>query len=461
MNNKTKTILIIEAITVLFLFSGCVIDNCGDGFCQPREEREGSCPEDCTNITPSEHQSEEDVCGNNICEEGETFENCQTDCTECACTQIFMPVCGIDGKTYSNSCELECAGVNIVHIGECKVEEYKVKNITILRENGGRVSWLEEENLIVYDTTNADGYTDIFIMNDDGTNESCLTCNKEGIPQMNNGNPEFHPSGEYIIFQSEDPRLEKPDGLSQLVKYVGSPGVGINNNLWVMSSKGEKFWQLTHVKDLHGALHPHFSKDGTKLVWSELIEPIKGIGQWEIKIADFNISNGFPELKNIQSIKPLNLQLFELDDFTLDNTKLLFSGSPQGKYYYDMEKYIYNLENGQTTKLTNNNEWDEQAHFINNDLQFVWVSSADNPQTKPEDLMGTIKNPPLLDYWIMNSDGTSLKRLTGFNDPNSENYIESDGGIGLGDFVVSENGKTIIGKIRIDRKDKLVRIEFY
>jgi len=205
---------------------------------------------------------------------------------------------------------------------------------------------------------------------------------------------------------------------------------------------------------------PIFSKDGTKLVWSELIEPIKGIGQWEIKIADFNISNGFPELKNIQSIKPLNLQLFELDDFTLDNTKLLFSGSPQGKYYYDMEKYIYNLENGQTTKLTNNNEWDEQAHFINNDLQFVWVSSADNPQTKPEDLMGTIKNPPLLDYWIMNSDGTSLKRLTGFNDPNSENYIESDGGIGLGDFVVSENGKTIIGKIRIDRKDKLVRIEF-
>jgi len=265
MNNKTKTILIIEAITVLFLFSGCVIDNCGDGFCQPREEREGSCPEDCTNITPSEHQSEEDVCGNNICEEGETFENCQTDCTECACTQIFKPVCGIDGKTYSNSCELECAGVNIIHIGECKVEEYKVKNITILRENGGRVSWLEEENLIVYDTTNADGYTDIFIMNDDGTNESCLTCNKEGIPQMNNGNPEFHPSGEYIIFQSEDPRLEKPDGLSQLVKYVGSPGVGINNNLWVMSSKGEKFWQLTHVKDLHGALHPHFFKRRHKI----------------------------------------------------------------------------------------------------------------------------------------------------------------------------------------------------
>ena len=396
MKNKIKIGLKIVAVFALVLIIGCVKDKCGDGVCQREEERKGGCPEDCE-LTP------------------------------------IVPPVG---------------------------ESLKVKSISILRESGGRVSWLEEEKLIVYDQINRDGYTDIFVINDDGTNERCLTCNKEAVPQMNNGNPEFHTTGKFILFQSEDPDLERPIGPSRLIEYVGSPGVGINNNIWLMNSEGTKFWQLTHVKDLHGALHPHFSRDGTKLVWSELTEPVIGIGQWEIKIADFMISHGIPTLKNIQSIKPLNLQLFELDDFTRDNKKILFSGSPQGGYYYDLEKYIYDIESGQTSRLTNNKEWDEQAHFINNDSQFVWVSSIDNPQPKPDNLMGTIKNPPLLDYWIMNSDGTGLKRITGFNDPTSEDYITSKGGIGLGDFVISEDGKTIIGKMRQDRKDAIVRIEF-
>jgi Tol biopolymer transport system component len=340
-------------------------------------------------------------------------------------------------------------------------KEYKIKSIYTIRESGGRVSWSHSNNLIAFDCTNSDGYAGVYLMQPDGSNETCLTCGKEEVPQMNNGNPEWHPSGDYIVFQAQDPDLSKPPNTpDNIYRYLTSPGVGINNNIWIMTADGSKFWQLTHVKDLHGALHPHFSRDGAKLVWSELIEPIKGIGQWEIKIADFIISNGIPTLKNIQSIKPLNLQLFELDDFTLDNKKILFSGSPQGGYYYDLEKYIYNLETGQTTKLTNNNEWDEQAHFINNDLQFVWVSSIDNPQLKPENLLGTIKNPPLLDYWIMNSDGTGLKRITGFNDPTSEDYITSEGGIGLGDFAISEDGKTIIGKMRRDRQDIIIIIEF-
>lgn len=35
------------------------------------------------------------------------------------CIEIFQPVCGTDGITYSNSCFADGAGVQIDHQGEC------------------------------------------------------------------------------------------------------------------------------------------------------------------------------------------------------------------------------------------------------------------------------------------------------------------------------------------------------
>jgi hypothetical protein len=39
------------------------------------------------------------------------------------CTEQVIWVCGCDGKTYSNSCDAEMAGVDVAHAGRCGKEE--------------------------------------------------------------------------------------------------------------------------------------------------------------------------------------------------------------------------------------------------------------------------------------------------------------------------------------------------
>lgn len=46
-------------------------------------------------------------------------------CKDCICNKIYKPVCGVNGKTYGNSCNLECANMSKDHDGPCDEKPVK------------------------------------------------------------------------------------------------------------------------------------------------------------------------------------------------------------------------------------------------------------------------------------------------------------------------------------------------
>jgi Tol biopolymer transport system component len=147
--------------------------------------------------------------------------------------------------------------------------------------------------------------------------------------------------------------------------------------------------------------------------------------------------------------------------FSPDGQTILFSGVEEGQYYYDMEIYVMDLATQRVTRLTENDEWDEHAHFSPDGRYIVWMSSEGISQPKGDSLTEIVSNPPRVEYWIMKSDGSDKRRISGFNHPDEPDYIPVPGGVGLGDLAWGPDGKTIVAKMRRGRGQEVtVLVEF-
>lgn len=281
-------------------------------------------------------------------------------------------------------------------------------SVSMLKKHGGRVDWSPSGNdLIAFDSKGADGYYDVYVTRPDGSGERCITCNQTALPGRHMGNPAWHPSGRWIVFQAE--KKAHPGG-----SFGASPGLGKYGDLWLASADATKFYQLTDQPNNGGVLHPHFSKDGRKLSWSEMVgEPRlfkrKGsFGIWTLKVADFALERDGPTLTNIREYQPGGPAFYENHGFSPNGTKLLFTSNYRGGPALRGNKvYSLDLSTNRLMVLTDNDAYNEHAAFSPDGTRIIWGTSLGNANRG-------------MDWWIMDSDGANKARASFFNQCSSD-----------------------------------------
>lgn len=324
-----------------------------------------------------------------------------------------------------------------------------VTKIATLSPFGKSVDWSARRDEILSARRGWDTYYDVYRTKPDGTGFEFLTHDKPGCPQMQNGNPAWHPGGRYIVFTGQNPDMQLPADLG----WAAIPGSGIGHDLWLMDTETAAFHRLTEYAlqaPYRAVIHPQFSNAGDKIAWAERIERGDSLGGgWVMKLADFpeNTAKGAaPELANVRTLAPANRSCFyETHDFSPDDSRLLFSGNLQpGQSHVGLDIYALNLKTQQLERLTHtDDDWDEHAHYSPDGRHIAWMSSEGLDvvygSTQGKEWANYLKT----ELWIMEAGGANKQQLTHFNTPGHPEYMDGARCV-VSDSAWSPDGRRIV-----------------
>jgi hypothetical protein len=297
------------------------------------------------------------------------------------------------------------------------VDDYRLLSVTRVSGNAARLDWSPDGEWLAVDKRGEDGLYDVYLMRPDGSDLRCLTCPDAGAdPSLPSdrqiGQPAFHPSGEWLAIQVEKQR-HKDDTRHP------SPGAGTYQDLWVMRLSDRRCYQLTHVSDgigsgtpVGGTLHPVFSHDGGRILWTDMQDYGIGLGllgDWQLALAEF-VVDPEPRLTARVHFNPGESGLwYESHGFGPDDTWIYFSGNTAGTWelYADINTMVL-AEAPAVTRLTRSagpqlNEkghYDEHAHLSPRFDVMAWLRSVSGQA----------------EVWLANADGTGGVQLTHFSD---------------------------------------------
>src|SRR5262249_35421447 len=106
-------------------------------------------------------------------------------------------------------------------------------------------------------------------------------------------------------------------------------------DLWVTNPTGTAWYNLTSYSvpggsgQATGVLSPHFSPDGTKIAWAQIVNtPVNTttpVGTWQLWEADFVVNSGVPSVQNLRNLSSPQSTWFEIEDWSPDGSTLLVS----------------------------------------------------------------------------------------------------------------------------------------
>lgn len=300
--------------------------------------------------------------------------------------------------------------------------------VTKFRDSALASAWCPyDSTLVAYNLIRPDGYYDIYTAHvGPGStllNEQCFNCLNASLPTKNFAQPCFQPTGRYMLFMAEK---QVHAGLSADC----IPGIGLYNDLWVMTMDGRKAYRLTTTPDtgMSAMIEPYFNPKGNEIMWASMTAYASGAGRqafgyWVINIAPFiddTINGPHIDSTHIRTIMPGGVSAFnEPYGWSPDGSRILFASDYNQLWVWDDQIYTCdtlgnNIE--QMTSTAHSYPYCEHGFYSADGKHIVWMTDLDN------NVGGSVGGD---DWFIMNSDTTDQERLTYFNDTNSSYWTGS------------------------------------
>ncbi len=300
-----------------------------------------------------------------------------------------------------------------------------------IADNGGRPSWSPDGRQIAFDRRDPrSGHFGLWIMNPDGSGQRPLLGSPvPGFPSRHAGNPSWHPSGRYLAINVQ--KQSYPGAGKPLGDAAAEPGIGFNNDLWIVAADGSGAWLVWENPTPARALEPQtglynarFSNDGRRIAWTHIYS--SAVGEWGgfvIRVADFH-ADPTPRIDaaSMVELNPVPTCNFkEVHEWSPDDSRLVLSGNWRCQHEYDQDVGLLQLSSGQLSDLTPTpaDVWTEAAHYHPAGQKIFFMSSEGYPlQYSSKTWWEWLRT----DYWMANPDGTGKRRLTFFNEPGMPGY---------------------------------------
>lgn len=220
-------------------------------------------------------------------------------------------------------------------------------------------------------TTNREGYSDIYSMNSDGTNQRRLTTGGSGEVS-----PRWSPDGSKVVFLRQD-RFSFP------------------YRIWVMNADGTNQRALTGTDTVN--LYPSWKPDGSKVVFSRCDSAGNACDTWTVN----------PDGSGAEAVSAVNTAADEfMPMYSPDGSKIAFTREVSAGLY---ALVVVNADgSGQTQVTSPTTGADMNARFSPNGQKLAFTRQP-NPN-----------NISTWDIYTVNVDGTGLTRMT------NNSYYDND-----------------------------------